>query len=1206
MSEENQNQFHMRGMKPTLEALKSSEAIASGSSSPSRGKIRQFLRRFNVKSSKDSRGGDTAPKNFDINSKRISNPEVHVSHPGMEEGPDPQSVIAAPPAAREAARVLLEPAQNTPADLDDAYDFQDTYLKPLRIFDSTVVGEIADLHPYSRMALGVLSLVSKMILTQVDRDFAVYRLLAKLAEVYDFILQDETLSHISSKSDIVGRISQQTLECARFIRDYSETKLIWMRLGKNVGSETDAIIKEYSDVLDELMQQFRDKATVDVAVLYINLSERLDLGDMPYVGGAGLDTDKQCLPGTRTQILSEIIDWINTSGDDVPRVLWLSGPAGTGKSAIAHTIASWCRDVGVLGSCFCFDRMRDAGRFHEKMFFTIARDLADRDPKMRRALVVAVRDNSSLRSTSDIIQQWHKLLVEPLMKLSGSNAGPVVIVIDALDESGGVKTRHNLIRILAGELQNPAVPSITALPNNIRIIVTSRPLRDIVVGFGGAQHVLPVFIDGIPPTVTEGDIYTYVSAKLRGVSGLGGKEYAALAVKAGGLFEWARLACARIELPCPGSSPIDSFNAIMTNRHNTLLYAMYHLILTEVFGDTATNAMAIAKFRSVMGQIFGTMEPLPLHSLNTMRQYFPKESDRYNVDIIVESMGSLLSGTANSCTPIRPLHASFREFLTDPECSGVFFVDMSKVQRDLAFSSLRVMEENLRFNICDLTSSYLPNREDPQLPERVERCIPTYLAYASRFWAVHIDQTQPDTELTQAIKSFFEHERLLFWIEVLCLLNALHSGITALPLITKWLKCCSGREEVSSIVMDVEKFIQTFGDIILHSTPHLYVSAIPFSPINSAISRKFAARFPNTLCVAHGHLDLIAVQSVLSGHVAGVLAVSFSPDGTCIVTGLADKTVRLWNAATGQPLCEPLRGHIGAVSSVSFSPDGKHIASGSYDKTIRLWDVATRQPLGEPFRGHTHSITSVSFAPDGTRIATGSCDDTVRLWDVATRQPIGEPFRGHTARVNSVSFSPDGTRIVSGSSDNTVRMWDEATGQLCGEPLRGHTAWVNSVSFSPDGTCIASGSDDKTIRCGIQQRGTQSVIPCWGTLVWFHQLLSLGTELASRLVHMTKLFGCGTWPRDSHLGNPCRVTLLGLTQSHSRQMGLALCLVQWMTLSGSGMQQLDSHCMSRSAPRGVIEGPPLIPQRTILSCQLIRRTFPSHLIRPMRCATLVS
>jgi hypothetical protein len=98
------------------------------------------------------------------------------------------------------------------------------------------------------------------------------------------------------------------------------------------------------------------------------------------------------------------------------------------------------------------------------------------------------------------------------------------------------------------------------------------------------------------------------------------------------------------------------------------------------------------------------------------------------------------------------------------------------------------MKVNLQFNICDLKSSYLPNREDPQLPERVERCIPPHLAYASRFWAAHVHKTNSDTELAQEIKSFFDHERLVFWIEVLGLLTALGSGTTALALIIEWLQ----------------------------------------------------------------------------------------------------------------------------------------------------------------------------------------------------------------------------------------------------------------------------------------------------------------------------------------------------------------------------------------------------------------------------------
>jgi hypothetical protein len=189
-----------------------------------------------------------------------------------------------------------------------------------------------------------------------------------------------------------------------------------------------------------------------------------------------------------------------------------------------------------------------------------------------------------------------------------------------------------------------------------------------------------------------------------------------------------------------------------------------------------------------MGQILGASEPLPLESLNAMRRHFPDKSEHYEVQVMVEHMGSLLSGTTNSSTPIRPLHASFRDFLTDQSYSGEFFVDISKVQHDLAFASLRVMEHGLSFNICDLKSSYLPNSEDPGLRERVKKCISPHLSYACRFWPVHMQTTHFGPDLAKEIKSFFDHERLFFWLEVLCLINALSGAVPALPLIAKWLK----------------------------------------------------------------------------------------------------------------------------------------------------------------------------------------------------------------------------------------------------------------------------------------------------------------------------------------------------------------------------------------------------------------------------------
>ena len=95
--------------------------------------------------------------------------------------------------------------------------------------------------------------------------------------------------------------------------------------------------------------------------------------------------------------------------------------------------------------------------------------------------------------------------------------------------------------------------------------------------------------------------------------------------------------------------------------------------------------------------------------------------------------------------------------------------------------------------------------------------------------------------------------------------------------------------------------------------------------------------------------------------------------------------------------------------SVAFSPDGQRIVSGSDDSTVRVWDAATGQPVGQPLTGHTGAVTSVAFSPDGKRIVSGSCDKTVRLWDADTGQPVGEPLTGHTDAVSSVAFSPDGT-----------------------------------------------------------------------------------------------------------------------------------------------------------------------------------------------------
>ncbi|MEM7537865.1 MAG: WD40 repeat domain-containing protein [Chloroflexota bacterium] len=113
------------------------------------------------------------------------------------------------------------------------------------------------------------------------------------------------------------------------------------------------------------------------------------------------------------------------------------------------------------------------------------------------------------------------------------------------------------------------------------------------------------------------------------------------------------------------------------------------------------------------------------------------------------------------------------------------------------------------------------------------------------------------------------------------------------------------------------------------------------------------------------------------------------------------------------------RRHQGPIYSTAFSPDGSLVVSGGSDKTIRLWDAQTLEPMNILY-GHTSSVLSVGFSPDGRRIVSGSSDQTVRIWDADSGEQLAQ-LDGHTQRVLSVGFSPDGRRIVSG--DGSKFLW---------------------------------------------------------------------------------------------------------------------------------------------------------------------------------------
>ncbi|HEU0299112.1 MAG TPA: TIR domain-containing protein [Longimicrobium sp.] len=244
------------------------------------------------------------------------------------------------------------------------------------------------------------------------------------------------------------------------------------------------------------------------------------------------------------------------------------------------------------------------------------------------------------------------------------------------------------------------------------------------------------------------------------------------------------------------------------------------------------------------------------------------------------------------------------------------------------------------------------------------------------------------------------------------------------------------------------------------------------------------------------------IERRLTGHTEFVVSLAVSRDGSLVVSGSWDGTIRIWDVETGE--CRAvLDGHTDDVNSVVLTTDDTAVISVSDDRTIRKWDLRTGKELevweeeGQPMlamaltpdgerivasvgsklkvwdlhsrrstatlEGHTEGIWTVAVLPNGRQAVSGSMDATLRLWALDTGDCIAS-FEGHADAVRSVTVTLDGRHAVSGSNDHTIKIWDLETGTNVGT-LEGHTSTVRSVAISPDGNVIAStGFIDQTVR----------------------------------------------------------------------------------------------------------------------------------------------
>jgi AAA ATPase domain len=505
--------------------------------------------------------------------------------------------------------------------------------------------------------------------------------------------------------------------------------------------------------------------------------------ELPRKGGWRFGDEKRCLPGTREDFLDYIVNWVENR--ESQRALLLLGQAGTGKSSIAHEVAHHFEN-NCLGSFFAFVRNESSKDDAYQLFTTLARDISNRYPPFKLALGRALKGDPSLLTTRHYRTLFERLLLEPLKSLQFDD--PILIVIDALDESGDATGKNGLHRFLAQRLLD--------LPSNFRVLITSRPENDIEPAFVNAPPINTLYMDDSKlASKTEQDICLYLQSELP--SEVFERHGVKLAKAAEGLFQWAAVSCGLINNPPPsfGFSKRQVVQRLLGHSRDRdgqdPLDQLYKEVLKGYFKPPAARTL----FRSVMGQIFAAIEPLSVNSLIALRRYAPKDDpddpDPEDSDCVVEMLrhlGSLLRNVSSpdDTGPIVPLHTSFRDFLAS-EKSGIFHVDLGKAHHRLAHSCFGLMMDNLKFNICKLESSYLANRDVPDIEYRTATYIPPALSYACIFWGVHLEHVAFEHELFTKLQSLFE-TRFLFWLEVLSIQNSVSLASPAMASLKTWLR----------------------------------------------------------------------------------------------------------------------------------------------------------------------------------------------------------------------------------------------------------------------------------------------------------------------------------------------------------------------------------------------------------------------------------
>ena len=505
-----------------------------------------------------------------------------------------------------------------------------------------------------------------------------------------------------------------------------------------------------------------------------------------------------CTYGTRVKILEDITKWANDRSSASPRVFWLTGQAGSGKTTIAYTIAKRFEQGSianhnqhtVLGGNFLCSRQFQETQAQTRILPTIAYQLAHKCNSYANALHVADKFNAV---NHDVSSQMRDLLVGP-WQLSEATRHPELppyfIVIDALDEikgDGGSAFLYDLLM---------AINEYNL--RGFKFLVTSRSDPKVAALCESFASKAVCRLQDVPIEEAKSDIETYLKTQLPGLAG--SPEFAELGQRVGGLFIYAATVVKYL-------TPLDSITVgEQTEMLNDFLSKSY-----EPASSSDATSLVDDLYRQIMCDAFSKLRGKILARRLRTLYTFLCTAERTSASVVA---ALVLDGDDEAARAVlRDLHAvlytqddqvfwyhaSFPDFIFTQARSN-FRIDKEdftfwcnepahhSLLGESCFCIMKSEKSGLRFNMGNITSSFLFDRENTvTLSEQVSQNISAVLRYSSHHWTHHLPSPEliNTDNLCFCILEFLQI-RVLFWIEAMNLLGLSSLCTKMLQFASQW------------------------------------------------------------------------------------------------------------------------------------------------------------------------------------------------------------------------------------------------------------------------------------------------------------------------------------------------------------------------------------------------------------------------------------